>query len=682
MFDVPQQEDCAMCTRCAHVSFLSKERCFNVDGFSFSCRGIYVLLKINFMSIRLFILSVFFVFSGFFCTAVPPSIIPVPVEMKQLPGQFTLTRETSVSVLSKDQQVKRLGDYLSKKISIATGFNIVAGGTSKKNVIVLHLNEKPDGKIGKEGYALKVTENGVVVSANQPAGLFYGIQTLLQLLPKEISSRNKTENVKWVIEGIEITDYPRFSYRGIMLDVSRHFFSKEYMKEYIDQLAQFKYNRLHWHLTDDNGWRVEIKSLPKLTSVGAWRVPRTGTFGSNEAPKPGEAPTYGGFYTQEDIKEIVQFAKERYIEILPEIDVPGHSMAALAAYPELSVSKDTTTKVNPGTKFSTWYGNGKFTMHIDNTLNPTDEKVYDFLDKVITELAALFPYEYIHMGGDECYKGFWERDPKVQEFMKKNKIKNGEELQAYFTARVSKIVSSKKKKLIGWDEILEGGIPADAAVMSWRGTKGGIEATTHKHMVVMSPSHEYYLDMIQGDPSIEAPVYSSARLKEVYNFSILPAGIDSTYVLGGQGNLWTEQVPTVPQLEYMMYPRALAISETLWSQKGKKNWNNFVERVENQFARFDLAKINYSVSLYDPIILVKKNASENLVIELTTEKEGIDLYYTLDNAVPNQYHTKYSGPITLTEDVDNFRVISYQNGKPLGRLISLKKEDLVKRVKK
>jgi hexosaminidase len=667
----------------AHLFFsFHKKGVLLLVGF-YSLATVYLSsIKFNFMSIRLFVLAVFCVFSGFVCTAVPPSIIPVPAEMKQLPGQFILTRETGLSVLSKDPQVNRLGDYLSKKLSTATGFNFAVGSTSKNNVIVLHLNQKPETKIGKEGYSIKVTENGVVLSANQPAGLFYGIQTLLQLLPKEISSRKKTENVKWVIEGIEITDYPRFSYRGIMLDVSRHFFSKEYMKEYIDQLAQFKYNRLHWHLTDDNGWRVEIKSFPKLTSVGAWRVPRTGTFGSNEPPKPGEAPTYGGFYTQEEIKEIVQYAKERYIEILPEIDVPGHSMAALAAYPELSVSKDTATRVNPGTKFSTWYGNGKFTMHIDNTLNPTDEKVYDFLDKVITELAALFPYEYIHMGGDECYKGFWERDPKVQEFMKKNKIKNGEELQAYFTSRVSKIVSSKKKKLIGWDEILEGGIPADAAVMSWRGTKGGIEATTHKHNVVMSPSLEYYLDMIQGDPSIEAPVYGSARLKEVYNFSILPAGIDSTYVLGGQGNLWTEQIPTVPQLEYMMYPRALAISETLWSPKGKKDWNNFVERVENQFGRFDLAKINYSISMYDPIIQVKKNASENLVIEMTTEKEGIDLFYTLDNAVPNQYHNKYNGPVTISEDVDNFRVISYQNGKPLGRLISIKKEDLLKRVKK
>lgn len=619
---------------------------------------------------------------GFVCAlAAPPAIIPAPVEVTELPGNFLLNPSTGIRIQGKEQLIRPVADYMSQRLSKATGFRLNVGG-GNQNVIVLAIAEKPDPRLGTEGYRLKATPGELTITANQAAGLFYGIQTLLQLLPAEINARAVSPGTNWIIPGIEITDYPRFAYRGVMLDVSRHFFDKQYIKEYIDQLAALKYNRFHWHLTDDNGWRVEIKSYPKLTSVGAWRVPRTGTFGSNEPPKPGEAPTYGGFYTQDDIREIVRYAKERYIEILPEIDVPGHSMAALAAYPELSVSKDTSTRVNPGSNFSTWHGNGKFTMHIDNTLNPTDEKVYEFIDKVVGELATLFPYEYIHLGGDECYKGYWERDPKVQEFMKKNKIKNGEELQAYFTGRVSKIVSSKKKKLIGWDEILEGGIPADAAVMSWRGTKGGIEATNHKHAVVMSPSPEYYLDMIQGDPSIEAPVYSSARLKEVYHFSILPPGIDSTYVLGGQGNVWTEQIPTVAQLEYMTYPRTLAISETLWSPQIRKDWKSFVGRVENQFKRFDKAGINYSISMYDPLIGVKKDASGNLVITLTTEVEGLDLYYTLDNSIPNQYHPKYREPIVVPADVDNFRVISYRNGQALGRLISIKKEDLSKRVRK
>ena len=608
--------------------------------------------------------------------AAPPTIIPAPAQIKEGSGTFTLSSNSTI--YSEGADLKNVIAYLNARISPATGFTLNTANAKATGTVHFLVNAKSDAQLGTEGYRLNVTQDNVSITANSAAGIFYGVQTLLQLLPREVESDTK-QNATWTMNAVEVVDYPRFGWRGVMLDVSRHFFSKEYVKEYIDQLARFKFNRLHLHLTDDNGWRVEIKSLPKLTSVGAWRVPRTGTFGSNEAPKPGEKPTYGGFYTQEDIKEIVQYAKERYVEILPEIDVPGHSMAAIAAYPELSVTQDTSIRVNPGSNFSTWYGNGKFTMHIDNTLNPTDEKVYQFLDKVVTELATLFPFEYIHMGGDECYKGYWERDPKVQAFMKKNNIKDGTALQSYFTKRVAKIVASKKKKMIGWDEILEGGIAENAAVMAWRGTKGGIEATTHKHKVVMSPAPEYYLDMMQGDVTIEPPVYSTARLKDVYNFNILPAGIDSTYVLGGQGNLWTEQIPTPAQVEYMTYPRALAIAETMWSPSSKKNWSNFVERVENQFSRFDLAKINYAVSMYDPIIKVTKNNTGRLVINLSTELDGLDLHYTLDNSVPNQYHAAYKGPIEVPADADNFKVISYRNGKPIGHLMSIKIEDLAKR---
>ena len=285
------------------------------------------------------------------------------------------------------------------------------------------------------------------------------------------------------------TDYPRFGWRGLMLDVSRNFFSKEDVKQYIDQMARFKYNTFHWHLTDDNGWRIEIKSLPKLTEVGAWRVPRYGQFSERAKPNPGEKATVGGFYTQEDIKEIIQYAADRNITIVPEVDVPGHSMAAIAAYPELSCTKDPNTKVNPGSSFSEWYGDGKFKMLLDNTLNPSDEKVYEFLDKVFTEIAALFPNPYIHVGGDECYKGFWTEDPGCQALMKKMNMKKPEELQSYFMKRVETILKSKGKKLIGWDEILEGGLAPEATVMSWRGIKGGIEAAKLGHDVVMTPNN-------------------------------------------------------------------------------------------------------------------------------------------------------------------------------------------------
>jgi hexosaminidase len=605
-------------------------------------------------------------------------IIPTPVKVEYGKGIFLISNTTSIGVPSKQPAIAKAADYLATRLQTVRGFK-PAVVESLQAPIQFILNGKPDTRLGKEGYTLNVTPNNVTVQANSPAGIFYGVQTMLQLLPKEVESKTAARNVSWHLPVVTVIDYPRFAWRGIMLDVSRHFFPKEYVKNYIDQLARYKFNRLHWHLTDDNGWRIEIKSLPKLTEVGAWRVPRTGVFGLNEAPQPGEAPTYGGFYSQEDIKEVVQYAKERYIEILPEVDVPGHSMAAIAAYPELAVTKNPTTKVDPGSSYSKWFGDGKFEMYIDNTLNPTDEKVYQFLDKVFTEVATLFPFEYIHMGGDECYKGYWERDANVQAFMKKNNLKNGEELQSYFSKRVARIITAKKKKVIGWDEILEGGVAPGVSVMSWRGTKGGIEASHLKHPVVMSPAPMYYLDMRQGDPAIEPPVYNNARLKDVYAFDPFPAEMDTTYVLGGQANLWTEQIPSTAQVEYMTYPRAFAVSETMWSNKKKKDWNGFVKRVEGHFERFDQAGINYARSIYDPIIKVTR-PGEQLVVDITTEVEGLDVYYTLDNTIPNQYYPKYSAPITLPKDVDMVRFMSYRNGKPIGRLISIKTEDLEKRV--
>jgi hexosaminidase len=606
------------------------------------------------------------------------SIIPEPVKLTKGQGSFVLTSGTPIITTSADLQ--SAAKNFASKINVATGFSMQVA-TSGKNGIQLALNTKSDATLGEEGYLLDVSSDQITVKANTKAGIFYGLQTILQLLPPAVESTSKVTDAKWEIPAVNIVDYPRFAWRGIMLDVSRHYFDKAYIKKYLDQMAMYKLNIFHWHLTDDNGWRIEIKSYPKLTEIGSKRVARVGTFGSNDEPKPGEKATDGGFYTQEDIKEIVQYAKERNIEILPEIDVPGHSMAVLAAYPELCVTKDTSIRVNPGSKFSTWFGDGKFTMQIDNTLNPTDEKVYTFLDKVFGEVAQLFPFEYIHIGGDECYKGYWEKDAGVQAFMKKNNLKTGEELQSYFTKRLTRMIMAKKKKVIGWDEILEGGLAPGAAVMSWRGTKGGIEAAHQKHEVVMSPNPQYYLDMGQGEPSIEPPIYGIARLKDTYMHEVIPPGVDSTYILGGQGNLWTEQIPTTHQVEYMTYPRAYAMAESFWSPVSRKNWDTFVKKVETHFQRFDNAGINYATSLYDPIIKVKKT---NGALTITLEPQVTDLavYYTYDNTVPNKYSLKSNGePITYPDGADSFRVISYRNGKPIGRLITLKTEELMKRAK-
>jgi hexosaminidase len=354
----------------------------------------------------LFILMFFHVFSQEKESTV--SLIPIPVSMQTGKGNFMLKKSALIELSSTNPDAKRVADFLSKKLSVATGYKIPvkvvnaashAGGNISLAIV-------QDATLGNEGYKLIVNPNSVSLSANKPAGLFYGMQTLVQLLPKEIESKTVVNKKTWTIPSITITDYPRFGWRALMFDVSRHFFTKQDVKTFIDNMVLYKYNLLHLHLTDDQGWRIEIKSLPNLTTVGAWRAKREGAWGNTKAPDPSEPKTYGGFYTQDDIKEIVQYAKDRFVNILPEIDVPAHSMAAVASYPELSCTPGTYA-VNAGEEFQVWGKNGN-QASIDNTLCPANEKVYEFLDKVFTEVAQLFPFEYIHIGGDEAAKNFWE----------------------------------------------------------------------------------------------------------------------------------------------------------------------------------------------------------------------------------------------------------------------------------
>jgi hexosaminidase len=603
------------------------------------------------------------------------SVIPQPVDVQVSTGSFLLTAAT---VISYDKPEGRaVADFLVQKLGVPAGYKQKAV-QGKTGGVQFNLNSTPDQKIGAEGYVMVSGPKGVVITANKPAGLFYGMNTLLQLLPKEIEGK-KTDKAKLIIPAVKITDYPRFGWRGLMLDVSRNFFTKTEVKQYIDEMARFKLNTFHWHLTDDNGWRIEIKSLPKLTEVGAWRVPRYGHFGERIPPKPGEKATDGGFYTQDDIREIVKYAQERYITIVPEIDVPGHSMAAVASYPELSCTKDPTTQVNPGSNFAEWHTDGTFEMFIDNTLNPSDEKVYEFLDKVFTEVAALFPNPYIHVGGDECFKGYWEKDPGCQELMKKLNVTDVEKLQGYFVNRLEGILKAKGKKLLGWDEILEGGISPEATVMSWRGIKGGIQAAQMGHNVVMSPTTFAYLDYMQGDPTVEAPLYAGLRMEKCYGYEPVPEGVDPKYVLGGQGNLWTEQIPTLRYAFYMTYPRSWALAEVFWTPASGKNWNNFVQRVENQFNRADEAGMNYSRAMYDAKV---KTSMEDGKIKVVLEPEipGLDIYYTIDGTMPDNYSPKYTQPVILPEGPITVRVITYRNGSPIGHLIILKPEDLKSRV--
>ncbi|MFA6400601.1 MAG: family 20 glycosylhydrolase [Salinivirgaceae bacterium] len=604
----------------------------------------------------------------------PIQLIPQPVEIKQSEGYYGLTNKTTISY--SHTEVGIVADLLAQKLKTPTGFSIkpVLGTTGS---IQLQLNNSPNSQIGQEGYKLEINQKGVVISANHKAGLYYGIQTLLQLLPKEIESK-KLETTNWSIPCAAITDYPRFAWRGIMLDVSRHFFTKEEVKNYIEQISRLKYNTLHWHLTDDNGWRIEIKSLPKLTEIGAWRVDRAGNFGNRTKPIPGEAATVGGFYTQDDIREIVKFAQERNVTIVPEIDIPGHSMAAIAAYPELCCTKDTNVKVDPGTNFAEWYGDGTFKMLIDNTLNPSDEKVYEFIDKVFTEVAQLFPTTYIHAGGDECYHGYWANDAGCQELMKKLNITDVKDLQNYFTSRVEKIIQSKGKKLIGWEEILGGSSSTESVIMSWHGMQGGVDAARKGYSSVMTPAPFVYLDFNQGESTIDPPIYADLRVSKSYSFEPVPDSVDAKYIFGGQGNLWTEQVPTFHYVEYMTYPRAWALSEVFWTPKETKNWPNFAQRIETHFNRADVAEINYSRAVYDAIVTTSLK-DDKLVLQLGAEISDIDIFFSFDGTMPDKYSPKYTQQVELPEGPITLRVITYRNGKPIGHLITLDRESLIKR---
>jgi hexosaminidase len=597
------------------------------------------------------------------------AIIPEPVTLSKTAGEFVLPKKVII-VTSTQPEMKQAIALLHDRLSIPTGSHVSVLNSSAVATVRLILNKKADTVLGKEGYHLSVTNKGIIIRANEPAGLFYGAQTLVQLFPKEIVG-NVVKNIRWVSPCVQITDYPRFKWRGLMFDVARHFFTKAEVEQYIDNMVKYKFNLLHLHLTDDEGWRIEIKSLPRLTTVGAYNVKKVGYFGTFAPPGPDEPRTYGGFYTQDDIRELVQYAKERFVNILPEIDVPGHSLAAVVAYPELSCTPGADQyHVRSGEKFMEFTKDG-IKAGIDNTLCPANEKVYDFLDKVLTEVAQLFPFGYIHMGGDECAKNFWEKSPEIAALMQKEGLKTQEEVQSYFEKRVEKIVESKGKKFLGWDEILEGGIAPDAIVMSWRGMKGGIEAAKMGHEVVMSPTTFAYLDYMNGDPAIEPHVYETLRLSRAYEFDPAPDSVNSKLIIGGQANLWTEQVYNMRHLEYMTWPRAFAISEAVWSPKSRRNFDDFFSRVEKHFDRFNVAETKYAPSVYDPIFTFKSLPDSSVQVEMATEVKGLDIHYSFDNSFPDQFYPKYTVPLIVPKEAAMLKVITYRGDKQIGRMIYL-----------
>ena len=599
-----------------------------------------------------------------------PALIPEPVSVTQGKGNFTVNAYTKIGATDSARTV---AEWLQSFLQKQTGYRTAIVNSAKENAIQLMINTVKDEKIGREGYRILVTAKGIQIHANNPAGLFCGVQTLLQLLPSDIENAKAVSKKTWDIPVVSILDYPRFAWRGLLLDVSRHFFSIQDVKKMVDEMARYKFNVLHLHLTDDQGWRMEIKAYPELTKKGAWRVPRTGLWWDRERPQPGEAATDGGFYTQQQLKELVAYCAARNIQVMPEIDVPGHSLAAIASYPFLSCTKD-LFEVNAGNRFA---------PTDDDALCAGNDSAYQFLEKILAEVASVFPCKYIHIGGDECNKSFWSKCAVCQKKMKDEGLKNENELQSYFIKRVEKIVEANGKRIMGWDEILEGGLAPNATVMSWRGMQGGTEAAKQNHQVVMTPTDYCYLDLYQGDPSIEPPTYSLLRLKKAYEFEPVPTGVKEELIIGGQGNLWTESVPRFRHAEYMLWPRFFALAEILWSPKSTHNWNDFVKRTEKQIERLDKADINHSLSFYDAIIEPKIDAQGKLLIQLDTEIEGLQLYYTFDDTYPDAYSKLYvkDTDIPIEKDAETFRVVTYRNGKSLGRIITVTMDELEKRAK-
>lgn len=572
-----------------------------------------------------------------------PAIIPVPVEMNLKQGEFVLNENTKV-IFPDTGEALQVAEYFTNWVEKPTGFHLKKGsGHDDNNVIVFRIVQNDS--LGKEGYLLDVNPEKVVISANTPAGLFYGVQTIFQLLPPQIYSPEKITGTLWDMPSVSIYDKPRFGWRGMHLDVSRHFFPKEFIKTYIDLIAMHKMNVFHWHLTDDNGWRIEIKKYPKLTSISAWRVDREDQpWREVTPPKPGEKATYGGFYTQDDIREIVRYAAERQVMILPEIEMPGHTSEVFAAYPSLSCSGK-KAYVRPG---SYWPNEDIFCAGNDS--------VFVFLEDVLDEVMELFPGPYIHIGGDEADKTSWKKCPKCQKRMKDEHLKNEDELQSWFIKRIENYLVAHGKKLIGWDEILEGGLAPEATVMSWRGISGGIESARQGHDAVMSPGTHCYFDHYQADPDFEPEAIGGfTTLKKVYSYEPIPEELtadEAKHILGAQGNVWTEFIPTPEHAEYMAVPRMTALAEVVWSPASKRNWEDFRERLNTQFQRFDYMGVNYSRGSWKVDILPEVSEDgKQYTITLETEQPGYPVYYTLDGSDPDTNSMIYQEPIVIDTTV-------------------------------
>lgn len=591
------------------------------------------------------------------------NIIPKPLELELRKGSFIIKGSTKIYVSIEDKSITKIANNLAKTINDAKYYKVKVyqskNENDKQNSIQFIYSENKE-KFGKEGYSLDVSKNGVIITAHEANGFFYAVQTIYQLLPYQIFSGVSVGNIDLEMPSVLIFDKPSFTWRGNMLDPSRHFISVDFIKKNIDFLASLKMNIFHWHLTDDQGWRIEIKSFPKLTDVGAWRVDRNqDEWHGRKEQTENETANYGGFYSHEEIKEIIKYAADRYIEIIPEIDIPGHSRAAIASYPEISCD-EANYKVATGGIMD------------KNTLCPGKEITFRFTENVLNEVMDLFPSKYIHIGGDECNKDSWKKCEHCQQRIKDNQLADEFELQSYFIKRVEKIINVKGKNMIGWDEILEGGLAPNATVMSWRGTEGGITAVREGHDVIMSPNSYCYLDLRQGETHMEPDYgYGKLLLSTAYSYNPIPEDFTSEeakHILGVQGNLWGESMQQPFDHQYMLFPRLFAIAEVGWTPYELKDYSDFIKRTEYAFNRLDAMHVNYAPSMYN--VAIEHSGSllaENLEIELSTDANNSEIHYTIDGNDPNAHSPIYTKPFPITKTTI-IKAQAFKNGNATGRL--------------